>query len=317
MYSVPFTAGPVSQAMRCIGVQAAQRTFPSGDPNFAVMQSFPAGFPAEVTDPFLMCDEFGPTPSKGRATHPDEFPLAWHPHCGMDIVTYLVQGIGRHGDSMGNRGEFRSPGMQWISCGSGIEHAEGGGTPAGQLDHGFQIWINVPSARKMDDPRYGTETPETIPDLRPQPGVAMRLLAGSSHGATGPFRTVQPVQMVDVYGIGAGVTYHHPVPMGFNTCLVYVYRGSATVGGHPVGDKQIAQLDANDPGSRILQITGGPGGAGFMIFAGVKLGQPIAWQGPFVMTTQSELSRAWSDYQRGALPYKRAPWNYKKVAERR
>jgi redox-sensitive bicupin YhaK (pirin superfamily) len=164
--------------MKSLGVRKAKVTHPTGDPNFSVMQSFPAGFTAEESDPFLMCDKFGPMLSQGKITDPDVFPVNWHPHRGMDILTYMRQGTGRHADSLGNRGEFASPGMQWISVGSGIEHAEGGGTPAGEYQDGFQIWVNVPSSRKMDDPRYGTEPPENLPILNHTPGVTGRLLAG-------------------------------------------------------------------------------------------------------------------------------------------
>merc|ERR1719399_1377949 len=104
-----------------------------------------------------MCDEFGPTASKGKAVNDDEFPIAFHPHRGQDLLTYLVAGVGRHADSMGNRGSFVAPGIQWMSAGSGIEHAEGGGTPTGEIMHGFQIWVNVPSVNKMDDPKYGID----------------------------------------------------------------------------------------------------------------------------------------------------------------
>src|SRR3989338_2516513 len=131
--------------MSVLRIGHAKKTYPTGDPRFSVMQAFPAAIPATESDPFLMCDHFGPTISKGLATDPDEFPIDWHPHRGMDILTYMTEGIGRHGDSLGNREEFNSPGMQWISVGSGIEHAEGGGTPAGETQTGYQIWVNVPS----------------------------------------------------------------------------------------------------------------------------------------------------------------------------
>ena len=100
---------------------------------YKVMQAFPAGFTAEESDPFLMMDHFGPKLSKGKISDPDKFPVGWHPHRGMDIMTYLIEGVGRHADSLGNRGEFKSPGAQWISVGSGIEHAEGGGSPVSKL----------------------------------------------------------------------------------------------------------------------------------------------------------------------------------------
>ena len=104
-----------------------------------------------------MCDEFGPKTSRGaHGTDSDSgFEVAWHPHHGMDILSYFVAGNGRHADSLGNREIFRSPGFQWLSVGSGIEHAEGGGTPEGELEHGFQIWLRMPTAKMRDAPRYG------------------------------------------------------------------------------------------------------------------------------------------------------------------
>jgi redox-sensitive bicupin YhaK (pirin superfamily) len=110
-------------------------------------------------------------------------------------MTYLREGTGRHADSMGNVGEFFSPGFQWISVGSGIEHAEGGGTPEGERMHGFQIWINVPRAHKLADPAYGTADPSSIPVLD-LGGGSGRLLAGPNpfNSLEGPFLTKQPVQ---------------------------------------------------------------------------------------------------------------------------
>lgn len=172
-----------SAAMRSLGVRKAKVTHPTGDPKFSVMQPFPAAFAPEESDPFLMLDQFGPTVSTGIEQDPDSFPVAWHPHRGMDLLTYLTQGVGRHADSMGNRESFPAPGMQWISAGSGIEHAEGGGTPKGEVMHGFQIWVNVPSELKMNDPMYGTEPTENIPILENINGmigdVKGRLLAGA------------------------------------------------------------------------------------------------------------------------------------------
>lgn len=108
-----------------LSIKAAQTTYPTGNKSFSVQQAFPAAFSETHTDPFLMCDFFGPSLSQGTETDPDSFPVRWHPHRGFDICTYLVEGIGRHADSLGNRGNFPSPGMQWIQTGSGIEHAEG------------------------------------------------------------------------------------------------------------------------------------------------------------------------------------------------
>jgi redox-sensitive bicupin YhaK (pirin superfamily) len=134
--SVPVSGSPV--LMPVIAVRKSKVAYPTGRKDFAVMQTFPAAVSTEEADPFLMCDLFGPTLSHGVEKDPDTYPVDWHPHRGMDIATYIVEGRGRHADSMGNRGCFDSPGMQWCSVGSGIEHAEAGGTPAGQNMTGFQ-----------------------------------------------------------------------------------------------------------------------------------------------------------------------------------
>jgi redox-sensitive bicupin YhaK (pirin superfamily) len=101
--------------MAVMAVRRAKVTHPTGDPSFSVMQAFPSAFKAQDSDPFLMCDAFGPSVSDGIEKNPDKFPVQWHPHRGMDILTYLTQGVGRHADSLGNRETFASPGMQWIS----------------------------------------------------------------------------------------------------------------------------------------------------------------------------------------------------------
>jgi redox-sensitive bicupin YhaK (pirin superfamily) len=102
----------MSNNMNVLAVKKAQKAFPTGDPKFCVMQPFPAAFTAEESDPFLMCDRFGPVTSTQTVSDPDHFPVAWHPHRGMDICTYLTEGISRHADSLGNRGTFASPGLQ-------------------------------------------------------------------------------------------------------------------------------------------------------------------------------------------------------------
>jgi len=149
------------QIMRILRLAQAGITHPFGDAR-AVTQAFPSAIPSHLSDPFLMCDDFD-MPSPGISSHADEFPFNWHPHRGMLVVTYMKTGIGRHTDSMGNRETFATPGLQWIMAGSGIEHAEGGGTPENVNQMGFQIWINLPSANKMMDPVYGTESPDKIP----------------------------------------------------------------------------------------------------------------------------------------------------------
>lgn len=300
--------------MRCIAVGAAQQTHPTGDPKFSVMQPFPSTFPPEESDPFLMCDEIGPIVSKGKRDDPDDFPVGWHPHLGMDIVSYLKRGVGRHADSLGNRGEFQSPGFQWMSVGSGVEHAEGGGTPEGEVSHGFQIWINVPRERKGDDPRYGIEPPEKMVDII-LPGGSARLLAGELEGRTGPFKTVQPVQMVDLE-LEPGAEHTHGIPSELDNCLVYVYRGDAIVSGERVSAQHVARFDAADPDVRDLTFVAGVEGMGAIIFAGKRIGEPIAWRGPMVASSQTELNKAFNDVRAGRFPPKRVPWNYRLASAR-
>ncbi|CAK4077914.1 unnamed protein product, partial [Aphanomyces euteiches] len=139
--------------MPLIRIANSGKVHPFGDDR-TVNQAFPAGIPSEESDPYLMCDYLS-MEAVGLASDPDHFPVNWHPHRGMDILSYWKAGVGRHGDSLGNRESFIAPGMQWMSCGSGVEHAEGGGTAEG-IEAGFQIWINVPASKKMDDPRSGT-----------------------------------------------------------------------------------------------------------------------------------------------------------------
>lgn len=249
---------------------------------------------------------------KGKQKNPDDFDVPWHPHRGMDILTYLVQGTGRHADSLGNRGEYASPGMQWISVGSGIEHAEGGGTPAGVHIEGFQIWVNTPATHKLTDPRYGTEPPENLPNLSDSSaGMTGRLLSGTIGDRKGPFDTVVSTQMVD-YTIASGGDYSHEVTVGLDNCLVYAYKGSGSVNGEEIRLHQIAHLDASKDSHRTVQLRGGEEGLSVIIFSGKKINEPIAWHGPFVMNTKQEIQETLFEYQSGTFLKKRCEWDYKK-----
>ena len=309
-------AAAMSAPMKLLAVRRAKRSFPTGDPSFAVMQAFPAGFSAEEASPFLMSDFFGPTASEG-VSPVDAYPVSWHPHRGMDLCTYMIDGVGRHADSMGNRETFSSPGMQWVSAGSGIEHAEAGGTPAGENTTGFQIWLNVPSARKMDAPRYGTVPSAALAPVALPGGVVARVLAGPLGAVRGPFQTAQPVEMVH-YELPAGASVTHEVGALLDNALVYVFRGGVAVGGAAAADASIpvhgvARFDASDAAARALTLTAGGAGAGLMVFAGKMLKQPIAWHGPVVMTTDAEVRKAFAEMQSGDFPPVRTAWDYKRL----
>jgi len=313
-FSTPVKEGR-SSMMSIIEVKAAQVTHPTGDPKFSVMQPFPAAISERDADPFLMCDEFGPTESSGKETDPDRFPVGWHPHLGMDIMTYLREGRGRHADSLGNREEFDSPGFQWISVGSGIEHAEGGGTAKGDRQHGFQIWLNVPKVHKADDPEYGTVGAELLTEFDLIGGAGRaRLLAGPYSGQEGAFKTKQSVQMID-FEVTPRAAFCHPVPDNMETVLVYCYKGELRVGaeGKTLPAQHVARLDGRST-SRDLLLESGEDGAGCILFAGKPINEPIAWHGPFVASDKKELQKAFRAYQDGSFPPKRVPWDYRRAA---
>lgn len=278
-------------------------------------KAFPSGFNEQESDPMLMCD-FWSSRSKGVARDPDEFEVPWHPHRGQDICTYMKSGVGRHADSMGNRGSYPTPGIQWISVGSGIEHAEGGGTPEGELSEGFQIWINVPSAKKMDNPRYGTDP---APPVELGPSKRAWILAGSTVSSTGaivngPFKTVVPLEMLDLE-LDAGTQHDHSIAEGLNNALLFCYAGAGKVNGVELSQHQVMRLDASDDAVRSFHVEATSSEIKLMLFAGRRLGQPIAWHGPFVMTTQEELQRTFKEYSNGQFPPVRAEWDYKRWAD--
>jgi redox-sensitive bicupin YhaK (pirin superfamily) len=222
--------------------------------------------------------------------------------------------VGRHADSLGNRGTYSTPGMQWMSVGSGVEHAEAGGTPAGHNTTGFQLWVNVPSARKMEPPRYGTVPDHDMPVVRTQ-GVHARILAGQVGDHVGPFVSVQPLQIVD-FELAAAVEYLHAnVPVALNNCLLYCYAGAGAVNGVPLNAHDAVRLDATQAASRDVVLQAGADGMKVMLFAGTRLDQPVAWRGPIVMTTEAEIHETLADIRRGAFPPVRVPWDYKQLSK--
>ena len=306
-------------------------THPFGDSR-SVKQAFPAGINTEDADPFLMCDYFDMKESKGKASHDDEFPVDWHPHRGFDIATYLRTGTGRHADSLGNRETFSTPGMQWMSVGSGVEHAEGGANEKGEFVQGFQIWTNVPGDRKMDDPRYGTVPTKDMPlvDVGDKEGSKARILAGNAFGVAGPFETVQPVQMID-FELKPNTKLNFDVADGLDTAMAYVYQGSLDsvnggTAGHegPVGAGHVILFDADSGEKRGLELVASSSkndeaageniGANILLFAGKKLKEPIAWHGPIVMNTQEQIRQTLHELRTGQFPPKRVDWDYKRMS---
>ncbi|HPW56814.1 MAG: pirin family protein [Thermoanaerobaculaceae bacterium] len=248
-------------------------------------------------DPFLLLDDFG---SEDPADYLAGFP--WHPHRGMETVTYVLAGSVEHGDSLGNRGTISGGDVQWMTAGSGIVHQEMPQRYEGRA-RAFQLWVNLPAAAKIMDPRYQEVVAATIPEVTPTTGVKVRVIAGVVGGAVGPVTEVmaQPT-FLDVT-LAPGVAFEHAVPNG-HTALAYVIDGDGRFGassGRALTDGQLAVLSDGDA----VAAAAGPLGMRFLLFAGKPLREPVAWYGPVVMTTEEELETAFREYRAGTFVKKR------------
>jgi len=245
-------------------------------------------------DPFLMLDDFrGDDPSLYRAGFP------WHPHRGIETITYMLEGEVDHGDSLGNSGAIRGGDVQWMTAGSGIIHQE---MPRGD-EHGrmggFQLWANLPATQKMADPRYRGFEASEIP-VAEADGTRIRVVCGTVGETAGPVQgiAIDP-ELLDVT-LGPDVTWSHPTPRG-HTYFAYLFEGDARFGGasHSVTAGQGALVLFGDGGSVSAQAGGG--GVRFLLAGGRPLHEPIAWRGPIVMNTREELDLAWRELDDGTF----------------
>jgi redox-sensitive bicupin YhaK (pirin superfamily) len=243
-------------------------------------------------DPFLMLDAFGTdNPGDYIGGFPD------HPHRGFETVTYMLEGRMRHRDSAGNEGLLVPGSVQWMTAGRGVIHSEMPEQEEGRME-GFQLWLNLPARDKMCAPWYRDIAAAEIPELQ-QPGVRVRVIAGSSHGVQGAMQreATEPLYL-DIH-LQAGARFEQPLPAVHNG-FVYVYRGEAAVAGTPVRLQRMAIL-ANTPGSDGVVIEAGAQEARALLIAGRPLGEPIAQYGPFVMNSNDEIFQAVEDFRAGRL----------------
>ena len=242
-------------------------------------------------DPFLLLDEFfSDDPDDYIGGFPD------HPHRGFETVTYMLAGKMRHADSQGNTGVITAGGVQWMTAGSGIVHSEMPEQQKGLL-RGFQIWVNLPSASKMTDPRYQDISSTLIPTASPQTGVQMRVIAGEFGTTRGPILDIDanPIYVDIVFNAAQSLTL--PIPQHHNGFL-YCYEGDIEVGSVSTTKITRRQLAVLGTGT-ILRVTGGKTGARVLVVAGRPFGEPIARHGPFVMNTQDEIIAAIDDFRKG------------------
>jgi quercetin 2,3-dioxygenase len=260
-------------------------------------------------DPFLLLDDF-------RNERPEDYlaGFPWHPHRGIETITYVLAGEVQHGDSLGNKGSMTAGDVQWMTAGSGILHQE---MPKGDENgrmHGFQLWANLPASLKMTDPRYQDIPSAAIPEVTEDDGTRARIISGEFWGRRGPVEGVA----ADPSYVDISVPPLHKKRIHVEVtrnAFAYVFAGAGTFrdasqpqavltesgvdpNAQPVYDAKNHSLVLFDRGDEIV-VQAGPEGIRFLLVSGKPLEEPVAWYGPIVMNTQSEIQTAMSELQSG------------------
>jgi redox-sensitive bicupin YhaK (pirin superfamily) len=262
-------------------------------------------------DPFLLLDDF-------RGDNPVDYiqGFPWHPHRGIETITYMLRGRIEHGDSLGNKGVISAGDVQWMTAGSGIIHQEmPKGDPDGRM-YGFQLWANLPRSHKMMDPRYRDVTDKQIPEVTLAGGVRVKIICGEAGGQRGPVQdiVIDP-EYIDVR-VPRRTEFIHPTKPGY-TVFAYVIEGkgcfceqkdpfSYEVEGSNYFDFQREPLTGNgtlvvfEDGDQV-KVNTEEDGIRFLLMSGKPLKEPVAWYGPIVMNTDEELRIAFQEYQNGTF----------------
>jgi hypothetical protein len=261
-------------------------------------------------DPFLLFDDFrNDDPSKYRAGFP------WHPHRGIETVTYVLAGTVEHGDSLGNKGALGAGDVQWMTAGSGILHEEKPkGDSQGRM-HGFQLWANLPKQHKMTTPRYQDVLAADIPEVTDDDGTTVRVICGEFWGQRGPVDGIAAdPRYLDVY-VPPEKRKRLPVETTRHA-FAYVFDGSGDFRdasdpqgvtierydehgetGVDVANRSLVLFDSGDE----ITVQAGDEGIRFLLVSGQPLREPVAWRGPIVMNTPEELRQAWEDLDKGTF----------------
>ncbi|MGE0406462.1 MAG: pirin family protein [Candidatus Korobacteraceae bacterium] len=265
----------------------------------------------EDFDPFLLLDDFrNDVPADYLAGFP------WHPHRGIETITYVLAGTVEHGDSMGNRGTISSGDVQWMTAGSGIIHQEmPKGDPAGRM-HGFQLWANLPASQKMAPPRYQEVKQGEIPVIKDDDGTEVRVVCGSFWGARGPVEGIATDPIYVDVTVPPGKRRTLPVETT-RQAFAYVFAGdgkfcnasgplavptegvgwSDTAPPSEAGNRSLVLFDRGDE----VVVQAGEDGVRFLLVSGKPLEEPVAWYGPIVMNTQQQLQQAFEDLEKGTF----------------
>ena len=265
-----------------------------------------------MLDPFLLFDDF-------RNDSPDKFlkGFPWHPHRGIETITYVLAGSVDHGDSLGNEGTLGAGDVQWMTAGSGIMHQEmPKGNAKGQM-HGFQLWANLPRDLKMTDPRYQDVKATEIPEVIEDDGTVVRVVIGNYWGKTGPVDGIAAdPQYLDI-SIPPGVKKTFPMDT-YRKTFAYIFAGQGAfsdasapkgvllekeVAGQEVnirdlsGNRTLVEFDTGDS----ISVQAGPEGLRFLLVSGKPIQEPVAWHGPIVMNTKAELQQAFKELRNGTF----------------
>jgi quercetin 2,3-dioxygenase len=262
-------------------------------------------------DPFLLLDDF-------RSEHPDDYlaGFPWHPHRGIETITYVLAGAVDHGDSLGNRGSMGAGDVQWMTAGRGILHQEMPRGDANGRMHGFQLWANLPASLKMTDPRYQDIAAKDIPDVTDDDGAKVRIICGEFWGKRGPVEGVAADPRYLDVSVPPGQRKRLPVDRASHA-FAYVFAGSGTFrdASQPLGvvnelTGRVDGANANETGNRSLvlfdrgdevTVQAGDDGIRFLLVSGKPIEEPVAWYGPIVMNTQEQLAQAFSELRSGTF----------------
>ena len=263
-------------------------------------------------DPFLMMDDF-------RGDHPSDYSAGfpWHPHRGIETITYVLAGTVAHGDSLGNKGVLGPGSVQWMTAGRGILHQEMPKGDAFGRMHGFQLWANLPSSLKMTAPRYQDIGGGEIPEITDDDGVKVRLICGDFWGKKGPVDGIAAEPRYLDISIPPNKTKRLPVET-YRQAFAYIFEGTGrfagasepfgvlreeVVGGEEilvreaVGNRSLVVFDSGDE----VVVTAGDQGLRFLLVSGRPIREPVAWHGPIVMNTDAEIKQAMHDLRNGTF----------------
>ena len=265
----------------------------------------------EDFDPFLLLDDF-------RNDNPDHYRAGfpWHPHRGIETITYILSGTVEHGDSLGNQGSLGAGDIQWMTAGRGILHQEmPKGDANGQI-HGFQLWANLPAAHKMTAPRYQDMQATDIPEITDDDGTKARVICGTFWGQKGPVEGIAADPRYLDISIPPGGRKKLPVETDRHA-FAYIFGGAGTFrdasAPQPVKTEHLdlsGEVSSEEMGNRSLvlfdngnevTVQAGTQGIRFLLVSGRPLEEPAAWRGPIVMNTQEELQQAFSELQNGTF----------------